>query len=186
MQRPSPHPCNDGQKAHWKLGHKQECIPLAQRATVPPPSGPGTPATAVAPRRFPECENVGCFYFKPPDRRIVGYCATAVTLPPTSTHTTCEFTGDVLKMPISEEMLGRSFNGSGRPIDGAPPVLAEDFLDIQGMPIQAQPWYTGNDAIGVNIAASLAGKATRARHRHVLCCAALWRRFARRRRPSLS
>lgn len=32
-------------------------------------------------------------------------------------------------------MLGRSFNGSGRPIDGAPPVLAEDFLDIQGMPI---------------------------------------------------
>jgi len=50
-------------------------------------------------------------------------------------HTTCEFTGDVLKMPISEEMLGRSFNGSGRPIDGAPPVLAEDFLDIQGMPI---------------------------------------------------
>ena len=50
-------------------------------------------------------------------------------------HTTCEFTGDVLKMAISEEMLGRSFNGSGSPIDGAPPVLAEDFLDIQGMPI---------------------------------------------------
>ena len=46
-----------------------------------------------------------------------------------------EFTGDVLKMPISEEMLGRTFNGSGRPIDGAPPVLAEDFLDIQGQPI---------------------------------------------------
>jgi V-type H+-transporting ATPase subunit B len=50
-------------------------------------------------------------------------------------HTKCEFTGDVLKMPISEEMLGRSFNGSGKPIDHAPPVLAEDFLDIQGQPI---------------------------------------------------
>ena len=38
-------------------------------------------------------------------------------------------------MPISEEMLGRTFNGSGIPIDGGPNVLAEDFLDIQGQPI---------------------------------------------------
>ena len=41
-----------------------------------------------------------------------------------------EFTGSVLKMPISEEMLGRSFNGSGKPIDKGPPVLAEQFRDI--------------------------------------------------------
>jgi len=34
-------------------------------------------------------------------------------------------------MPISIEMLGRSFNGSGNPIDNGPPVLAEKFLDIQ-------------------------------------------------------
>ena len=34
-------------------------------------------------------------------------------------------------MPISEEMLGRQFNGSGIPIDQGPSVLAEDFLDIQ-------------------------------------------------------
>ena len=32
-------------------------------------------------------------------------------------------------------MLGRTFNGSGIPIDGGPSVLAEDFLDIQGQPI---------------------------------------------------
>lgn len=50
-------------------------------------------------------------------------------------NTRCQFTGDVLKMPISEEMLGRSFNGSGLQIDGAPAVLAEDYLDIMGMPI---------------------------------------------------
>jgi len=52
-------------------------------------------------------------------------------------NTSChaEFTGSTLKMPISEEMLGRAFNGSGRAIDGAPPVLAESFLDIQGKPI---------------------------------------------------
>lgn len=50
-------------------------------------------------------------------------------------NTYVEFTGDVLKMPISEEMLGRTFNGSGTPIDGGPSVLAEDFLDINGQPI---------------------------------------------------
>ena len=33
-------------------------------------------------------------------------------------------------MPISDEMLGRTFNGSGDPIDGGPKVLAEDFLNI--------------------------------------------------------
>lgn len=50
-------------------------------------------------------------------------------------HTHVEFTGDVLKMPISEEMLGRMFNGSGVPIDKGPPILAESFQDIQGQPI---------------------------------------------------
>lgn len=35
-------------------------------------------------------------------------------------------------------MLGRIFNGSGKPIDKGPPVLAEDFLDITGQPIN--PW----------------------------------------------
>merc|ERR1712172_282495 len=32
-------------------------------------------------------------------------------------------------------MLGRIFNGSGKPIDKGPTVMAEDFLDIQGQPI---------------------------------------------------
>ncbi len=52
-----------------------------------------------------------------------------------SRNTIVSMTGDVLKMPISEEMLGRSFNGSGVCIDNAPRVLAEDFLDINGQPI---------------------------------------------------
>jgi len=50
-------------------------------------------------------------------------------------NTRCEFTGDILRIPVSEDMLGRIFNGSGKPIDKGPPVLAEDFLDIQGQPI---------------------------------------------------
>ena len=50
-----------------------------------------------------------------------------------NTYTRCEFSGDVLRMPISEEMLGRSFNGSGKPLDQKDlPVLPEDYLDIQG------------------------------------------------------
>ncbi|KAG0714959.1 V-type proton ATPase subunit B [Chionoecetes opilio] len=53
-------------------------------------------------------------------------------------HTVCEFTGDILRTPVSEDMLGRVFNGSGKPIDQGPSVLAEDFLDIQGQPIN--PW----------------------------------------------
>jgi V-type H+-transporting ATPase subunit B len=49
--------------------------------------------------------------------------------------TTLEFTGEVLKTPVSRDMLGRVFNGSGIPIDGGPPVLAETFLDINGASI---------------------------------------------------
>ncbi|XP_057244138.1 V-type proton ATPase subunit B, kidney isoform-like, partial [Malurus melanocephalus] len=49
--------------------------------------------------------------------------------------TTCEFTGDILRTPVSEDMLGRVFNGSAKPIDSGPAVMAEDFLDINGQPI---------------------------------------------------
>jgi V-type H+-transporting ATPase subunit B len=51
-------------------------------------------------------------------------------------YTRCEFSGDVLKMPISEEMLGRVFDGSGRPLDHKDlNTLPEDYLDIMGQPI---------------------------------------------------
>eukprot|EP01024_Parvocaulis_polyphysoides_P060195 TRINITY_DN653_c0_g2_i1.p1 TRINITY_DN653_c0_g2~~TRINITY_DN653_c0_g2_i1.p1 ORF type:complete len:493 (-),score=118.56 TRINITY_DN653_c0_g2_i1:198-1676(-) len=49
--------------------------------------------------------------------------------------TTLQFTGEVLRTPVSKDMLGRVFNGSGKPIDGGPPVLAEAYLDIQGSSI---------------------------------------------------
>ncbi|GAT94072.1 vacuolar ATP synthase subunit b putative [Entamoeba histolytica] len=47
-------------------------------------------------------------------------------------YTRCEFTGDVLTIPVSEDMLGRVFNGSGKPVDKGPNVIAEDYLDING------------------------------------------------------
>lgn len=51
-------------------------------------------------------------------------------------NTLCEFTGDILRTPVSEDMLGRVFNGSGKPIDKGPPILAEDYLDIDGNRLQ--------------------------------------------------
>jgi V-type H+-transporting ATPase subunit B len=50
-------------------------------------------------------------------------------------HTVCEFSGDVLKMSVSEDQMGRVFDGSGKAIDKGPRVLAEDYLDINGQPI---------------------------------------------------
>ncbi|GAB4819001.1 hypothetical protein N2152v2_006047 [Parachlorella kessleri] len=49
--------------------------------------------------------------------------------------TTLEFTSEVLKTPVSRDMLGRVFNGSGSPIDGGPAVLAEEYVDINGASI---------------------------------------------------
>ncbi|MGC8931837.1 MAG: V-type ATP synthase subunit B [Candidatus Methanodesulfokora sp.] len=46
-----------------------------------------------------------------------------------------KFTGSTLKLPVSDEILGRVFNGSGMPIDGGPPVRADDYRDINGAPI---------------------------------------------------
>ncbi len=47
--------------------------------------------------------------------------------------TRVQFTGDVLHMPVSEDMLGRVFNGSGKAIDRGPKVFAEEYLDINGI-----------------------------------------------------
>jgi len=52
--------------------------------------------------------------------------------------TAVEFSGNILTTPVSEDMLGRIFNGSGKPIDKGPSVLPEDFLDINGQPINPQ------------------------------------------------
>lgn len=38
----------------------------------------------------------------------------------------------MLKTPVSLDMLGRIFNGSGKPIDNGPPILPEAYLDISG------------------------------------------------------
>jgi len=43
--------------------------------------------------------------------------------------------GHTLEVPVSIEMLGRVFDGTGNPLDGLPPPVPEDFLDVNGSPI---------------------------------------------------
>ena len=45
------------------------------------------------------------------------------------------FLGHPLQLGVSEDMLGRVFDGMGQPIDGGPELLAEKYLDIGGLPI---------------------------------------------------
>ena len=45
------------------------------------------------------------------------------------------FLGHPLELAVSEDMLGRVFNGMGEPIDGGPAILAEEHRDINGLPM---------------------------------------------------
>ena len=45
------------------------------------------------------------------------------------------FLGHPLQLGVSADMLGRVFNGMGRPIDGGPEILAEEYRDINGLPM---------------------------------------------------
>ncbi len=45
------------------------------------------------------------------------------------------FLGDTIRLPVSQDMIGRVFSGSGRVIDGGPELFEEDRIDITGAPI---------------------------------------------------
>lgn len=52
-----------------------------------------------------------------------------------SSNSRSKFTGQALKISLSKEMLGRTMNGVGRPIDGLGDIMAETRWDINGDPI---------------------------------------------------
>lgn len=45
------------------------------------------------------------------------------------------FLGHSMELGVSEDMLGRVFDGMGRPIDGEPDVIPEERRDINGLPM---------------------------------------------------
>ena len=49
--------------------------------------------------------------------------------------TKTRFTGSTAKIGVSREMMGRIFNGTGKPIDGGPEIIPEKELDINGSPM---------------------------------------------------
>ena len=45
------------------------------------------------------------------------------------------FLGKAMELGVSEDMLGRMFDGIGRPIDGGPEIIPDKRMDINGLPI---------------------------------------------------
>ncbi|PSQ27704.1 ATP synthase subunit B [Halobacteriales archaeon QS_9_68_17] len=45
------------------------------------------------------------------------------------------FLGETMKMPVTEDLLGRVLDGSGNPIDGGPEIVPDDRRDIVGAAI---------------------------------------------------
>lgn len=66
-------------------------------------------------------------------------------------ETKVRFLGKVIELPVSLDILGRIFDGSGRPIDNGPKIIAEKKLDINGNPINPYARDYPNDFIQTGI-----------------------------------
>jgi V/A-type H+-transporting ATPase subunit B len=67
------------------------------------------------------------------DVTIVQIFGTSIGISPG--RTIVRLRGETLNIPVSTDMLGRMFNGLAQPIDGGPPIVPEDYLDIHGYPL---------------------------------------------------
>jgi V/A-type H+-transporting ATPase subunit B len=52
--------------------------------------------------------------------------------------TKAKFLGKTMQLPVSQELLGRVFDGLGRPNDGLPEPIAEKFIDVNGEPMNPE------------------------------------------------
>jgi V/A-type H+/Na+-transporting ATPase subunit B len=69
----------------------------------------------------------------------------------TTTTTKVTFLGEVQKIGVSEDMLGRVFNGQGKPIDNGPEILPEKSIPINGEPMNPASRSFPNDFIQTGI-----------------------------------
>ena len=69
------------------------------------------------------------------------------------TETKIRFLGKGLTFGVSPEILGRVFDGIGRPIDGSPPPVPEKEVDITGSPINPTARDYPNEFIQTGISA---------------------------------
>ena len=52
-----------------------------------------------------------------------------------TSETSVRFTGEIMRLAVSREMVGRFFDGLGRPMDGGPEIISDTKLSITGAPI---------------------------------------------------
>ena len=64
-----------------------------------------------------------------------------------ATNVYVHFTGSTFKIRVSEDVLGRVFNGRFEPIDGLPPILSGEERDVNGSPINPYARVHPNDFI---------------------------------------
>jgi V/A-type H+-transporting ATPase subunit B len=64
---------------------------------------------------------------------------------------TVSFSGSAFKIPLSNELLGRVFNGVFEPADGLPAIVSEDTRDINGAPINPKARIYPNNFIQTGI-----------------------------------
>ena len=50
-------------------------------------------------------------------------------------NTQTKLTGKTMEIGLSEDVLGRTFNGIGRPIDGMGPIISDIKRDVNGKPL---------------------------------------------------
>ncbi|MEM3254735.1 MAG: HAS-barrel domain-containing protein, partial [Fervidicoccaceae archaeon] len=70
-----------------------------------------------------------------------------------TTGTIVRFLGKTLELGVSEDMLGRIFNGLGDPIDGGPSIIADDKRDINGEPLNPSSRAYPKDFIQTGVSA---------------------------------
>ncbi|MGD1054487.1 MAG: V-type ATP synthase subunit B [Nitrososphaerales archaeon] len=52
--------------------------------------------------------------------------------------TKSRFLGHTMQLPVSDQLLGRVFDGLGKPLDGLPEPVPKTFLDVNGAPINPE------------------------------------------------
>ncbi len=82
---------------------------------------------------------------------VVEVFAGTTNLSVAQTH--ARFLGETLHIPVTEEMLGRVFDGLGNPIDGIPQPLTSHYADINGQPINPTARIYPRDYIQTGISA---------------------------------
>lgn len=67
------------------------------------------------------------------DKAVIQVFEGSENMSLTNTHT--KLTGHPLRISLSPDLLGRTFNGIGKPIDGMGEILSEIKRDVNGMPL---------------------------------------------------